>query len=113
MNATSKKTKNGLTTEPVQIPATDFEFAVRYPEFIRLPKPGQLCPFTALSRSFLNSLILPCRANQFRPKVKSFCLRQRGAKTGVRLVSYQSLREFILAHVETGVVASAEKEVAK
>jgi hypothetical protein len=29
-------------------------------------------------------------------------IRQKGAKTGVRLVDYQDLRRFILAHAETG-----------
>jgi hypothetical protein len=71
------------------------------PEFLRLPPPGQKCEWTGMSRSALNALILPCPANQNRPSVRSFVLRQRGAKTGIRLVDYSSLRAHILAHIET------------
>jgi hypothetical protein len=67
-------------------------------EFLRLPKSRQRCPHTGLTRSFLNALILPCPANNFHPPVKSYCLRQRGAKTGCRIISYQSLRNYIFAH---------------
>ena len=65
------------------------------PEFIRLPKPGNLCPWTGLSRSKLNELVLPCNANDFRPPVKSVCLRRRGAATGVRLIVFESLMAFL------------------
>jgi len=70
------------------------------PEFLRLPKPGLLCPITGLSRSAINQLILPCIQNKGRPAVRSFCLRQRGAKTGIRLVDYASLRLYIRRHEE-------------
>jgi hypothetical protein len=53
-----------------------------------------------MSRAALNALILPTPANGNKPPVKSFCIRQRGARTGIRLISYQHLREFILAHAE-------------
>jgi hypothetical protein len=61
------------------------------PEFIRLPKPGKLCPHTGLSRSKLNELILPCEANHFKPPVKSISLRKRGQVRGVRLIVFDSL----------------------
>jgi hypothetical protein len=73
-------------------------------EFLRLPKPGSLCPICGLSRSFLNSLILPTEANGFKPPVKSFVLRKRGARTGVRLVSWESLRAYILQNEDTPTV---------
>ena len=41
------------------------------PEFIRLPKPGQQCPCTGLTRSYLNYLILPNEDNRHAPPVKS------------------------------------------
>jgi len=66
------------------------------PEFIRLPKAGERCPFTGLSRSYLNSLILGPN-----PPVKSFVLRKRGARTGVRLISYDSLLAYIRKHETT------------
>jgi len=48
----------------------------------------------------LNELILPTPRNDFKPPVRSFCLRQRGARTGIRLIDYLSLRTYILAHEE-------------
>jgi hypothetical protein len=75
------------------------------PEFLRLPPPGRKCPLSGLSRSYLNQLILPCQLNGFRPPVRSFVLRKRGAKTGVRLIDYASLRAFIRSH-EQGASAS-------
>jgi hypothetical protein len=101
MNANTKKKDIGLTTEKVEIPPTNSP-TVGAPEFLRLPPPGRLCPHTGLSRSYLNSIILPTEANGHKPPVRSFCIRQRGAKTGVRLVSYESLRNYILQHVEIG-----------
>lgn len=80
------------------------------PEFLRLPKPGTLCPLTGLGRSYLNSLILPTDANGHRPPVASVCLRQRGAKRGVRLISWDSLSAYLFAHLEG---ANAETEGAK
>jgi hypothetical protein len=68
------------------------------PEYIRLPRPGQRDPYFGLSRSYLNELILPCKANSYRPSVKSAVLRKKGARTGVRLIHLQSLREFIKKH---------------
>jgi hypothetical protein len=67
------------------------------PEFIRLPKPGKLCPLTGLSRSKLNELILPVASNDFRPLVKSVSLRKRGQIKAVRLISYDSLRAYLYA----------------
>jgi len=72
------------------------------PEFIRLPRVGTECPFTGLKRSKLNELILPNTQNAGHPKVKSFVLRRRGSKTGVRLVDYRSLADYIRAHPQEG-----------
>ncbi|MBI5384256.1 MAG: hypothetical protein HZA90_06170 [Verrucomicrobia bacterium] len=83
------------------------------PEFLRLPKPGLLCPFTGMTRSALNELILPTERNSFKPPVRSFVLRQRGAKTGIRLVDYAHLSKFIRQHPqEAGNPVHEEKEVA-
>jgi hypothetical protein len=70
------------------------------PEFLRLPPPGQLCAWIGLSRSAINELVLATSRNDFKPPVKSFCLRQPGARTGIRIISYESLRNFILAHAD-------------
>ena len=95
-------TTDQVTTEPLEVPP-QLAGACRFaPETIRLPKVGGHDPYFGLTRSFINTLILPTAENGFNPPVRSFVLRRRGAKTGVRLVDYQSLRDFILAHAETG-----------
>ena len=65
------------------------------PETIRLPSTGQRCPYTGLSRSALNNLILPCALNEFRPPVRSFSLKRRNTVRGVRLISYDSLMQYL------------------
>lgn len=93
------KTRNQPTTAPVEIPPRVITAPIE-PEFLRLPKPGWPCPYTGLSRSALNELILPSPRNGNKPPVRSFCLRQRGAKTGIRLVDRASLFDYIRAHAE-------------
>ena len=70
------------------------------PEFIRLPRCKERDPIFGLSRGYLNTLILPMQCNNYRPPVVSSVLRQRGAKTGVRLINVESLRRFVLRHTE-------------
>lgn len=65
------------------------------PEWIRLPAPGRRCPYTGLSRSTLNELTIPGRANENKPPVKSVVLRKRGALRGIRLISYDSLMQYL------------------
>lgn len=90
-----------LTTEPLQVPPRVVTTSIE-PECIRLPAPGERDPYFGLSRSALNLLILPCPANKNKPPVKSFVLRQPGCKTGVRLIHYRSLKDYIYSHAETG-----------
>jgi hypothetical protein len=66
------------------------------PEFTRLPKAGQQCPYTGLTRSVLNDLILPTRENP-KPAVRSVVMKKRGAIRGIRLIDYDSL----LAHINS------------
>jgi len=105
MSATRNQT-SAATTAPVESPPPNTA-QPHTPEFLRLPPPGQRCTWTGLSRSAINELILPTPRNRHRPPVKSFCLRQRGAKTGIRLVDYESLRGHIRAHAERGEQATA------
>ena len=86
-------TENVPTPPRIQTPAE--------PEFLRLPPPGVRCPFTGLSRSALNELILPTELNDFAPPVRSFCIRKRGARTGIRLIDYASLKAYIRANAES------------
>jgi hypothetical protein len=65
------------------------------PEFGRIPDVTRL---TGLRRGFLYGLI-----NE--GKIKSVCLRKRGAKTGVRLIHLQSVRDFLNANLESSVRA--------
>lgn len=82
--------KAALTTAPI----ATVNGAIK-PEFIRLPKAGTLCPWTGLTRSKLNELILPTEANGFRPAVTSKVLRQRGRVKGVRLIVFDRLMEYL------------------
>jgi hypothetical protein len=87
-----------LTVEPVAEGNTS---GVK-PEFIRLPRPGTLCPRTGLSRSKLNELVLPSAANGFKPPVRSISLRNRGQIKAVRLVVYDSLLEYLHSFLQDG-----------
>ena len=60
-------------------------------EFIRLPKCGNKCPYTGLSRSCLNSLILANAENGFNAPVRSVVLRKTGRNRGIRLIDFASL----------------------
>jgi hypothetical protein len=97
----ARHAKSETTVDAVQIPPPNVVQS-HPPEFLRLPPPGQLCAWTGLSRSALNELILGTPRNNFKPVVRSFCLRQRGAKTGIRLVDYSSLAAHIRSNPETG-----------
>jgi hypothetical protein len=65
------------------------------PEFMRLPKSGSLCPWSGLSRSKLNELILPSPLNGHRPPVRSISLRNRGQIRAVRLINFDSLMAYL------------------
>lgn len=102
MNALPKTPHGEAPNASLQIPPRVIAATLPEPEFIRLPQAGRPCAYTGLTRSFLNTLILPSPANEHRPPVKSFVIRRKGARTGVRLIDYESLRAFIHAHAESG-----------
>ena len=87
------------TVDPVSVTPASVTIQ-RDPEWVRLPKTGTLCPYTGLTRSKLNELILPCPANGHKPLVRSVCLRQRGKVKGVRLVFFDSLLDYIRQQAE-------------
>lgn len=91
-------TNNKNSIGAVQVPPRETNVNPNGREFLRLPPVGQRCPVTGLSRAALNAWILPTDANGGKPPVKSFVIRQPGARTGIRLISYPHLREFIMAH---------------
>lgn len=63
------------------------------PEWLRLPKPGQRCPVSGLCRSYLHTLVRD-------GKVGTVSIRERGRKTGIRLINYDSLMAFIASQAE-------------
>jgi hypothetical protein len=85
-------------------------------KFLRLPRPGTRCPVTGLSRSTLYQLITPSLENRFNPPVKSYTIsRKKGLIRGTRLISYDSLVQYIesfpAAHlVESEAGAMSRKE---
>ena len=98
---------NNYVVGPVSPPPVSGE---RSPvEFLRLPPPGQRCPHTGLSRSYLNDLILPTSANGHKPPVRSFVLRKRGAKSGVRIIDAASLFDWIRRHADTSAATGSEE----
>ncbi len=81
------------TADPVTVPpalGTQIK-----PEFLRLPPSGSPCPHSGLTRTKLNQLVLPNDLNGHRPPVRSISLRPKGAKKGVRLISYDSLMSYL------------------
>lgn len=69
------------------------------PEFIRLPRPGTLCPWTGLSRSKMWEVLQ-------LGKVKTVCLRKPGAAKGARLIHLASLLDYLYGLAETLTVAT-------
>jgi hypothetical protein len=86
------------TSAPDAAPA----LAQHEPEFIGLPPPGRVCPFTGLKRGSFYSLIA-------EGSVKSFVLRRQGAVRGRRLVSYRSLMDH-LKRLEQEQCTSAQQK---
>jgi len=101
----------GSTTLPVT--AADATPSRITPEFIRLSKPGTLCPHSGLGRSKMNMLILPCPENDYKPPVASKVLRQRGNVRGVRLIVYDSLMSYLRGLDGPEVAVSEREEVGR
>lgn len=109
----NKNCKRELVIGGVVIPPPDTaqSKANAKPEFMRLPQPGGRCFYTGLSRSYLNELILPNEQNGYKPPVRSFVLRRKGASTGVRLIDAESLFNYIRQHEQGAVAASHTEDV--
>lgn len=65
------------------------------PEWLRLPRPRHRCPITGLSRSTLCELVVPSRANDYMPPVRSVLIKKKHAVRGVRLINLESLRQYL------------------
>jgi hypothetical protein len=97
-HARLKMKPSETTTATLEVPA--LVASAITPETIRLPKVGGQDPYFGMSRSALNELILPTARNGYKPPVRSFVLRRKGARTGIRLIDFASLKNFILSHPE-------------
>jgi len=86
------------TTTPVAVPDQGSSLDIR--ELLRLPKNRTVDPIFSLSRSTWNLLILPCKANNFRPPIKSISLRRPGTIRGCRLIVVASAREYFQRLIE-------------
>ena len=100
MERTSYTSKDESPDPDLSRPAEGLNPAM--PQYIRLPKAGSRCPWTGLSRSKLNQLILPCDENGHCPPVKSLSLRPRGALKGTRLILLESLLDYLSSQLEGG-----------
>ncbi len=81
------------TLAPVTAPPPDAVPVVgSRPIWIRLPRSGRACPYTGLSRSVMNSLILGDN-----PPVRSVSLRKKYAVRGTRLIHMESLLTYLEA----------------
>lgn len=86
----------GLTVREMPSPEDEFPTtAPDKPEWIRMPKGREKCKYTGLSRSFLYTLVTPSKENGYKPPIKSISLRRRGMQKGVRLISYDSLMQYL------------------
>jgi hypothetical protein len=68
--------------------------------WIRLPRFGEKCPYTGLSRTALDHLIRPQPWNKRKPPVESRILQidsgpESGHRAGIVLVNYASLMTYI------------------
>ena len=66
------------------------------PEWIRLPRPGEVEPRTSLSRGVLTRLAV-------EGKVKSLTTKEQGKKRGCRLLHLGSLLSYLSSLAEGGV----------
>lgn len=64
------------------------------PVTFRLPKLGTVDPHFGGSRTFWNERILGTEENKFKPPVKSIVVKQRGAKRGIRFISFSSAKAY-------------------
>jgi hypothetical protein len=75
-------------------------------DWAEIPRNGTLC---GLKRGRLYLLAVPCKANKFKPKVRSVSLKDRpNQKTGKRLVHVPSLLSFLNSEADKQATEAAE-----
>jgi hypothetical protein len=65
------------------------------PRYVRLPRSGQIEPYSGFKRTQLDSLVRSQPANGFNPPVKSHVIAARGNARGVRMIDLQSLLNYV------------------
>jgi hypothetical protein len=80
------------------------------PDYLRLPKWGERDPYFGLTRTALDQLTRPQPFNKFRPPVKSKILKMAGQKSGIKLISYVSLKAYVDALPDVSQDLSAEEQ---
>ena len=103
--------KDGLIPFEVDrfvLPQTVGEFFVSTLAYrwIKLPSGKSREPWTQLSRSVLNTLILPCPANRYRPPVRSASFIKPGQRKSTRLIHLQSLLDYVEGKAEATALAA-------
>ena len=83
---------NQRTKSPTNRPKT---VAGGDPTYVRLPKAGERCPHSGMSRSMLNNLILPSKENNYNPPVRSKSVVRPGKTRGTRLIDLDSLKAYV------------------
>lgn len=79
--------------------------------WLRLPRPGDRCHVSGLSRSTLVELVRPGIRNGFRPPVEAKHLKRQGTSRGVVLINRASLLAYLdgLPSVAESCAAGGEK----
>ena len=64
-------------------------------EFLRIPPRGSHCSRTGLSRSVIEQLVVPSKANNFHPPVPAKLLRRPGNTRGVWLIPKRAFIKYL------------------
>jgi len=84
---------NNATLNPPTVAAASATTNLPEPEFLRLPRHGERCPRTGLSRAFMYELVRT-------RKVKGQIFRKPGTGRGVVLIHWPSLKAYLLQAME-------------
>lgn len=91
-NTLEESSKDAAVSQQMANPTNESSPNPNEPIYLRLPKPGERCSRTGLTRSKLNQLVLPSEQNGYKPPVASMSLKQPGKIRGIRLILWESLK---------------------
>jgi hypothetical protein len=60
------------------------------------------CPYSGLTRSYMNYITLPNKTNNFNPPVVSRVIKAPQARRGIKLIEYESLMNFLRSADQPG-----------